>query len=291
MWAGAFPPINTTVLRESLGHARSPAYSNETYNLWSQDWLNYVGPKVRNDLGVFSYSAPLHRSGFLHSDAAAASSLDGSPRLHVKNDNSNFTYVGRSYGIGSLLGLEENDLSLSESVLSYCFHPTIQCIYNQSSAFGLTLLQSSDNLAVPEIYSADGAGLFGDRATFTVVGFGGKDRIVALGVYHVYREAVLTTEAYYAFATGQTYRILDKVQCHVTAVPTKFSVDVDLQRRLITVNPLLSDHVVSIETSNVVIQRAASTPGALSIIDQTYFTSIFGDMFMNSGLPLASRYV
>ena len=197
LWAGALTPIDTSVLREPF-RVRSPAYSNETYHGWSQRWLNYVGLKVRNDLGMFFYAASLHRSGFLHSDGAATFSLDGSSWLHLKNDSSNFTYHSRSHGIGSLIGLEENDLNLSEDVLSYDFREIgylskILCIYNQSSAFGLTLLELSDKAGISETYVVDGAGPFRKRA-LTMAGFGGEAIIVATAWYEVHREATPINE-------------------------------------------------------------------------------------------------
>ena len=66
-----------------------------------------------------------------------------------------------------------------------------------------------------------------------------------------------------------TYGQLNKVQCHVTIVSTEFNVDVDFQRRLITVKPLLGDRLVSIESTNLVIQRTVKTSGALFEIDIT----------------------
>ena len=85
----------------------------------SQCWLKYRGPKIHNGFGVFTYAGPLHQSRFLPSNGAAESSLDSSPQLHLKNANSNFTYIDCSYGIGSLIGFEENDRSVSEGFLSY----------------------------------------------------------------------------------------------------------------------------------------------------------------------------
>lgn len=247
--------------------------------------MNYDGPKYRTGLGVFSYAPPLHRSGFLHSDGQAASSLNGSPRLHVKNDNTNFTYVGRSYGAGSLVGLEMNGLNLSRGVMAYNFHeigwvPNTTCIYNSSTPFGLELVQYSSDPAIPSIYDAGDIAGQKQKRDFTMVGFGGDAAIVAVAHYP---PANMSKPVWYnRIAAGSIYATLNATQCATIFRPTEFSVEVDLQRRLITVTPESSEGIVSIEETYTVPYFGVQTLGGMSMIDTDYFTSVMGDMLMDS---------
>lgn len=300
LWAGALTPVDTSIVRDTF-KTGSPAYSVATEQYWSADWYNYNGTRVRNDLGVFSYAAPLHRYGYLHRDGGAASSLDGSPQLHVKNDNSNFTYVGRSYGVGSLVGLQhQRDFTLTRGMLGYNYNESgylskVDCIHNASSAFDLDLVQSSPNGAIPDIYDANGAGPAKakrdlTKRSFTMVGFGGEDSIVAIAWYPpVALQDSQDRIWYYAFATGDNYAPLNKAQCAVTVKPANFNVVVDLQLRTITVQPLAGDDTIeNIESTWLVFRRATETAGGLSMIDTTYYTSVLGDMFLNSVSPRTS---
>ena len=149
LWAGALTPVDATNVVRDTYTTISPAYTAASHKYWIADWYGYNGTKVRNHLGTFSYAPPLHRYGYLHSDGAAASSLDGSPQSHLKNDRSNFTYVGRSYGVGSLVGLEEKtDLRLAKGVQGYSYHEmgylgSVNCTYNASSLFDLVQITNS----------------------------------------------------------------------------------------------------------------------------------------------------
>ena len=120
-----------------------------------------------------------------------------------------------------------------------------------------------------------------------MVGFGGEDSIVAIAWWSYGLVDASHWKWFYAFATGVNYAAeLDKVQCAVTAHPAKFNVDVDLQLRTITVKPLATDDgVKNIEPSWVVAGRSAETAPGLSMIDTTYYTSVLGDMFLDSALP------
>ena len=66
--------------------------------------------EVRNSKGVFTYRVGITMEGALLSSASSATTVDGSPRKHVKLDNSGFTYIGRSYGVGAPAGLTDSHI-------------------------------------------------------------------------------------------------------------------------------------------------------------------------------------
>ena len=307
LWAGALTPVDSSAVRSNF-ETRSPAYSDATVKNWNETWYNYQGPKVRNSLGVFSYAPPVDRYGYLHSDGSAASTPDGSPPLHAKNDNSNFTYIGRSYGVGSLVGLNKREgLNLARGVLGYSFHesgylPHVHCIYNETSDFHLTLVVNSTDPAIPYIYNANGGAppakvekTTKHKRDFTVVGFGEGDvSVVAIAQWHYGLQDTGDWLWYYAFATGDNYAQLNDVQCRVTARAAEFKVNVDLQLRTITAQLLDmgKGNAWDIEPTGSVMDLCTQTVGGLSMIDQSYYTSVLGDMFLNSKfIPYSSFHM
>lgn len=63
---------------------------------------------VRNMNSVCSYRVGIAFGGSLLCTAPSAPTADGSPRRHNKLDDSGFLYNGRSYGVGSSVGLTYN---------------------------------------------------------------------------------------------------------------------------------------------------------------------------------------
>jgi hypothetical protein len=288
LWAGALTPIEATIVRTNSMVTEVPVYSNATSDIWSQTWYRNDGYKVRNSLGMFSYAPQTDRYGFLHSDGASASTIDGRPQLHKKNDNSNFTYYGRSYGAGALVGLANDSLTMSQGIISYEFvekgyDTQVTCIYNATSNFQLSLIQSSSSGAIPEIFLAHGLPPRNPpikKRDFTMVGFGGEDSIVAVATWGCGNNACPGIRIMYmAIATGDNYPNLNATQCVITWTPTLFSIEVDNLQRLITVKPLSGENVEDIDPTGAIAYAAAATAGALSMIDTTYYTSVLGDMF------------
>ncbi len=79
--------------------------------------------------------------------ASSATTWDGEPRIHSKNDNPLWSYFGRSYGVGSSQGI--SDLSvISEDLVGYNYTETgylvdTSCSYNFNSAFFLEQVRSN----------------------------------------------------------------------------------------------------------------------------------------------------
>ncbi|KAH6681473.1 hypothetical protein B0J14DRAFT_556892 [Halenospora varia] len=104
-------------------------------------------PIVSTPLGVFSYSPVRDRFGFLLNDGGSASAQDNvTMPLYKKNDNSNYTHYGRSYGVGL------NLFSFNETGTM----TRISCIKNKTADFHLELDSKSDDIRFPNIYEATG---------------------------------------------------------------------------------------------------------------------------------------
>ena len=63
-------------------------------------------------------------------------------RQHAKLDNTRYTYNGRSFGVGSSVGLTDSAITDNPLALSYVYQENglrvdVECIYNTSSEFAI----------------------------------------------------------------------------------------------------------------------------------------------------------
>jgi hypothetical protein len=107
--------------------------------------------------GTFSYSPSMNLQGLITTNAASASTRDGSPQVHSKDGKSGFLYHGRSHGVGTSVGLVF-DLASVESYQykEHGYSTEIKCEYNTSTGYRLDLIQGSSDLSIPDVYVAHG---------------------------------------------------------------------------------------------------------------------------------------
>ncbi|KAL7896622.1 hypothetical protein HDV63DRAFT_68476 [Trichoderma sp. SZMC 28014] len=171
--------------------------------------------------------------------------------IHEKLDRSKFTYIGRSYDIGSSIGLVDDEILSNNLALGYAFQEAgykadVNYIYNASSAFSLS------STVVDLVYAASGPLPDSDNGPEYSDYIGhNMDRIVSIGVAHFANESasVYPLRRYLAFATGSNYDFLNTVQCEIDFIPTLFNVTVDLQGQNITVNATNDTKVQDIDPS------------------------------------------
>jgi hypothetical protein len=196
--------------------------------------IGKTGPSLRNQKGFFTYSVGVQNIGNLLSSAASASSVGTRPPVHPKFDNTQFSYVGRSYGVGAPAGLTDLLITSNNQAAGYVYEETgylcnVTCIYNRTSAFHLTptvdewIFEAAGNLPdsidSPEVSS--------------YIGHDSK-AIVAIGVAH----SELSPRRYLAITAGSSYAFLNSTQCTLDFAPTLFNVTVDLSNSNITVSPI-----------------------------------------------------
>ena len=165
LWTGALTPVTVTTTITGRDALMIPSYSPLSNNTW-----NYSGrdpcDSVVNEMGIFNNCPIDVLQSRLLSHAAQASS--NSTQTYPKLDNTHYAVVGRSYGVGSSAGLADQDLFIyrdSSFVLSYNYteygyNTQVNCIHNETSAWGLRLVQpGTDPLGlggVPNVYFAMG---------------------------------------------------------------------------------------------------------------------------------------
>jgi hypothetical protein len=67
---------------------------------------------------VFTYSLNYDLQGLILNNAASAACVSNLNRTHRKLDNIGYSYIGRSYGIASSVGLVDQTLNTTE-ILGY----------------------------------------------------------------------------------------------------------------------------------------------------------------------------
>ena len=227
-----------------------PSWENTSFLREYPSEIGREGPIVQNAKGRFSYSVGTQFLGSLLADGAAATPIDGSPRLHAKMDNSGLTYIGRSYGMGSSAGLvdvsiRKDSLALGYSYLEAGYEADVICLYNASSDY--TLEPAGDTwlyAAVGTLPDSDDGAEYSDYVGHNM------DSIVAIGVAHFADPTTtgpLPLRKYLALATGSNYNFLNNIQCEINFVPQLFAVTVNLIGQNITVQPANLSNVEDID--------------------------------------------
>ena len=87
--------------------------------------------------GTFTSCPGLYQSGNLLQSTSSAITIDGSPRNHSKYDNTEYRYMGRSYGVSASVGLTINPPSTTTlqgyNYTEQGYLAREDCIHNSSS--------------------------------------------------------------------------------------------------------------------------------------------------------------
>ena len=251
LWAGSLTPVATITFRTSA--LSIPSYANVSLIKEYPSEVGSTGPFTRTRQGFFAYSVGIQMERQLISSGSSATPPDNGPRLHQKLDNTGFTYVNRSYGVGASVGLLDravttNNLALSYSYIEAGYTATTACAYNESSDF---MLMNTTNLWVYKAYGELPDSDIGPEES-SYIGHT-MDSIVALGVAHFAAspgadpgsenklQQAVNLRRFIGFAAGSDYDFLDKLQCTIDFAPTRFNVTVNISGRNITVSPLPGD--------------------------------------------------
>ncbi|OAL52327.1 hypothetical protein IQ07DRAFT_610041 [Pyrenochaeta sp. DS3sAY3a] len=231
LWAGSMTPsVSRTT---GSGMLLIPSYEDVSMIKEYPMMIGSAGPSLRTQKGFFTYSVGQQQSSQLLSSAASASSTGRGPHVHRKLDNTQFSYRGRSYGVGAPIGLMDQGIISNNQVAGYIYQEegylaNVSCVYNTSSNFVLSgpvnewIYAASGNL--PD--SVDGS----EYSNY--IGHDGK-AIVAIGV--AFSES--SPRRYLAIAAGEAYSFLNSTQCEFDFTPTLFNVTVDIGNLNITVRP------------------------------------------------------
>ncbi|KAH6686891.1 hypothetical protein F5X68DRAFT_13087 [Plectosphaerella plurivora] len=230
LWVGAITPVGGT--SSMIETVLVPDYSNTSLIREYPSELSRPTPSTATQQGHFTYAVGIKLLGSLIASGASATTSDGSIRKHQKIDNTQYFYEGRSYGVGSGVGITDGAFANLTSSTSYAYSEVgysseVKCIHNRTSLFGI---QRFGNRIFPvrgllpdSVDSPQDSEYFGHS----------PDSIVAIGVAH----SIKSPRRYLSIAAGEGYRSLNASQCTVDFTPKRFDVYVNLSDRSIKVYP------------------------------------------------------
>ncbi|KAE9369357.1 hypothetical protein N431DRAFT_427521 [Stipitochalara longipes BDJ] len=292
LWAGGLTPINSVDIHKEPLSLLVPTYSVSTEHLWTQGWAPGGYPMLQTSLGSFTYAPQRERYAYFINDGSSASSLDGGPQLFKKGDNSNYTYHGRSYGIGTSVGLVDESLSKAQQLTAYRYLETgyqsnFTCIRNESSSSEFVLISGSGNADIPPIYMFRSSSPISSQRDdgYIVADLAGADNITTGKPWpdiSTWQADSTKPLSYLDIQAKGGYTRLKGIQCAGRFIPTQFSVHVDVVDRLITVSPNATEGVENIDPIGILALQAGDTFAAMSMMSSNTYICSLGDMLLTN---------
>ena len=270
--------------------------------------------------GTFSLCPHQHYLGQLLQSVRSATTFNSTKlRQHPKFDYTKYQYAGRSYGVGSSVGLTDTDWTLARHSQSYTyqeqgFQSKANCIYNTSAVWRITAAVITTESGLPDIFrvsgfypnsnwtaiyganfaSANASGAdfsnFPDHAWYATIAFETSDKIVGLGSHKNAGQSFVNIVA------GASYSALDRIQCELIFTPTTFNVNVSIVDGNITVTPVSGPPPSDPDPQERLRASFTDAGGVqgLSQIGTSLWTSMVGDSLLanvanaqvRAGLPL-----
>jgi hypothetical protein len=309
LWAGSITPTINELTQETM--VQVPDFNQAT----SEYWATRCAPAVScdkllggtQDLGTFSFvnwkglsrksfpfnaNIPIARTGLLVNSVSQASSRNSSTPTYQKLDGTGYFYHGRSYGVGSAVGLlqptypdDPNAIIRGYSFIEDGYYTNVSCHYNKSSQLSFF---KSDMVSTPGgIYAPQGYWLGGSLPNGPWAGF--PTWGVLNGDFTTSIAAVNNQSHYmYGFLAGDAYSMLNQTQCEVWFTPSRFNVSVDTDAKNISVTLLQLD-ASDIDPTRALANISFHGVGYLSQTLTTLYTSVLGDSFRRNVENVQSR--
>ena len=284
VWTGALTPRLGTL--RAAAQVVVPRTGNDAYSFLSSK--KDPCSTANQTAGAFGSCLAGLDLGSILASARTAATAEGSARTHWKLDNSGYRYLGRSYGVGTSVGLNNTDLERGTPLLSYTFLENgylteASCIYNSSSDWAIQRVQDNGP-DLPSIFEATGRLPNSNWSSGAPIPSSSKHisssdgaTIVSLG-----SDPSPTTDDSYVFAiaAGSAYAPLDQIQCQLSLHPTTFVVAVNVTDKSIAVQP--RGPTPDIEPRGVLRARATSALARVADLSPTFPTSLLGDALLTS---------
>ena len=277
LWAGAITPVPVVTQASSPVSIPAPQYQTSSNIREYPSEVDSEGPLLRSTKGVFGYSPGMRLLGSLLASASSATTVDGGVRQHAKQDNTRFTYYGRSYGAGASVGLVDESIAKSSLAQSYFFQERglradVSCVYNSSTEY--VIGDEVDPNIYPVFGNLPNSG--GLREYSEYYSNSGGSKIVSIGVSRNQE----SSQRIIGIAAGSNYMFLNATQCNVEFSPTLFNVSVGLVDRSINISEVSAGTDF---TARENLTYALIRQFELISNDQTnLYLSLLGDSFNSS---------
>ncbi|KAK2030811.1 hypothetical protein LX32DRAFT_311069 [Colletotrichum zoysiae] len=274
LWVGAMTPVSSTIVEHEM--LQVPSFRNTTLIKEYPSEISSAGPSATTKQGLFTYSVGVKLLGSLIASGSSATTSDGSVRKHAKIDNTQYIYEGRSYGVGSSIGIRDTAITNRSSAVNYLFHEDgylthVRCSYNRSMDFAIGS-EFPDRIFAVSGWLPDSVG----SPQFSEYIGHSPDAIVAVGVAHSFE----SIRRYISIAAGKSYLALNATQCTVDFTPTRFNVSVGIRGRNITVVPAgqVDDFDPQRNLTRTVVRQFELISNDLT----NFYESILGNAFLSS---------
>ncbi len=285
LWAGALTPVDSHVVQfRSL--INLPAFTTTSAQVWDTEFFHHPNDEIWNmvdtcrlshngSVFVPSCPAPALQGQLLQSASTATTNHPAKTRVHAKHDNSQWSYCGRSFGVGVSAGLA---LPQSPETLAYSYHEAgydaaVTCFRNTSSLvhfnydpnspvdFPVYRLIGPLSIVPPNITEnypvSNWYGDYERLLAWKARSYNGKNLIsIASGKYN--------------------YTQFDHIECDVSFQPTVFEVAVNMSSQQIMVHPTAND-AVDMEPQGHLKLNVIQTINLLSRMSNSNYVSIRGD--------------
>lgn len=215
-----------------------------------------------------------------------ATTYDGAPRQHSKNDNPSWSYLGRSYGVGSSQGFnttlgEGGVLAQAYSYTEIGYHAKSTCDFNGSTLFNVTLdpYQTVDPGLDLTIFIAQGLlPNSPDQIRFPILK---TNKTASSGVLTWAASGYLFVNVVSIAANGY-YKPYDSIQCTIDWAPTTFNISVNATSQTIVVDPLETQTQNEFDRRGYLISNTMASLGLLAQSAASPYYETTGESLMNN---------
>jgi hypothetical protein len=304
LWAGALTPI-IGIERKEGWTIQTPAFTNKSAGVWDAEFRYglvsgiQACERINTERGFVPYCPVPGLKGFILEDASTATSDNNLPGKHSKLDNPDWTYQGRSYGVGSSISLSDprpgsSVSSTAQNILSYSylekgFMPAVTCIFNSSCAFSIVANGDCGDTSHVYLYAAKGylpnsisPEGYGQEEAYPVIS-GASDYWPLLA----WASRALNGRNMIAIATGRyNYTEMNQTQCEVQFNPTLFNVSVNVTARSIVVTEVQLEEN---EIPALVITNVMNSMNLLPRMSSSLYSSVLGEVLTRNILNMRNR--
>jgi hypothetical protein len=283
LWAGAITPTPAT--QDCQLAAQGAKFSPASNNIWDVQFEFREDPaEVWNHFNVCISDII---SGALHTNCpvptlndnllrAAVAAVSTNPNSSTTTDNSGYSSIGRSYGVGHGVGIApgltqpelDSKLSSTFSFQEPGYETTVTCIKNTSSALAFRHHVSGNNFSIPNIWALAGnlpntiatSSEFYPITTWRSPLF--ENLTAWAAVYNPY-----TATSFLSIAAGpQKYSPFNQTQCQFTFTPRLFLITVNTTSRTILRTPV--PNLLAIPSQSLPASLPASVIRTLNLLSR-----------------------
>lgn len=291
IWVGTLTPHVVPVAGDAASYRLAPDYSSATTGTWADnskgsnraDCHPYGG-----DARFYSPCIASEVSSYVYTDIASAYYTSDPDLLsiweHTKPDNSSYSYIGRSYGVGSAAGIVQPFISVDKGIpdgVNYTelgYVTSVNCFRNSSSAFQLARQQSATSSSFTS-FQADGRLPNSNQnvSSYFIVANTGNEDAVGWQTESSNQEHLLAIAV-----AGNYYSNLSNIQCQIQFTSTNFFVSTNDTAYETTVER--GQPEAGFDPDGRLANTAVSQLGLISQYQSSPYTSDLGDALQSNFL-------